>query len=119
MYRYLKYNFRFKEHPISYWTSKLRSQKFPSGPVNFLSEAFAHPQAEALKMVKEIEHQLYGKVKVVSPAVSYSTIENEVRTAPPVLGEHTVEILQNHAGLKIEDLKNLKERKIIDFPEDI
>lgn len=70
-------------------------------------------------MIKETEHKLYGKVKVVGPAVSYSTIQNEVRTAPPVLGEHTVEVLHNHLGLKMEDLKDLKKKKIIDFPEDI
>ncbi|KAE9552188.1 hypothetical protein FO519_004603 [Halicephalobus sp. NKZ332] len=107
---------KFKQHPLSYWTSQLRSNQFPSGPVNSLSEAFAHPQAEFSGIVKKIEHPSYGQVKVVGPPVSYSTIENEIRTPPPLLGEHTVEVLQKELGLETRVLEDLKKRQIIDFP---
>uniref|UniRef100_A0A914NXX7 Uncharacterized protein n=1 Tax=Panagrolaimus davidi TaxID=227884 RepID=A0A914NXX7_9BILA len=108
---------RFKEESFLYWNENLRTTKFPSGPVNSISEAFQHPQVHALKLVQTVTHPKYGSVKVVKPPVEYSDIENEVRSAAPLLGEHTVEILQQQLGFDSDTLIGLKQRKVIDFPE--
>ena len=49
------------------------------------------------------------------PPVMYSGTENRVRSAPPLLGEHTREILAKELGLATEELDRLKREKVIDF----
>ena len=110
------YDYRFKEEPLSYWAETLRTTHFPSGPVNSLDEAFNHPQVQALNLVKTVTHPEYGSIKVVGPPVKYSAIENEVRSAPPLLGEHTVEVLQQQLGFDPDTINGLKQRNVIDFP---
>ena len=60
---------------------------------------FADPQVQHLGVVEEIEHKSAGKIKVVSPPVHYSRTPNSIRLPPPVLNEHTIEILQQQLGI--------------------
>lgn len=60
-----------------------------------------------------MEHPTGKKIKIVGPAVTYSYATNKVRTAPPMLGQHTTEILKNVLNYTDDKIQTLKENKIV------
>lgn len=103
----------FKKHDLEHWRHTLRQKYFPSGPVNNIAEAFDHEQVKHLQLVQETTHKTYGTVKTVGNTTTYSTIENNPRSAPPMLGEHTKEVFADELGLSTEELERLEEEGII------
>lgn len=75
------------------WIELLRYYKIPGGCVNTIEEALAHPQVIARDLIGEMEHPQYGKVKFVKNPMQFSNLNIAYKTAPPVLGEHTDEVL--------------------------
>jgi succinate---hydroxymethylglutarate CoA-transferase len=106
---------RFAQEDLEYWRKQLRSDRFASGPVNSLREAFDHEQVRHLGLAKAVRHPVYGEVKVVGPPVRYNEMANEVETAPPLLGEHTEEVLGGELGLGEEELRDLRDSGAIDW----
>lgn len=76
-------------------------------------QVFKDPHVQNIKLVKEIDHPVVGKMKVVGPPVQYSFAENSVRSPPPVLGQHTTEVLKDILQYSDETLESLKKEKII------
>ncbi|KAH7706996.1 formyl-coenzyme A transferase [Aphelenchoides avenae] len=91
---------KFASNDLNYWRKTIRSEKFPSGPVNTVGEAFAHEQVQHLGLIQAVVHPSYGRVKVTGPPVLYRYMTNEVRSAPPLLDEHTSEVLRKELGWK-------------------
>lgn len=60
-----------------------------------------------------MEHPTGKKIKVVGPAVTYSYATNKVRTAPPMMGQHTTEILKNILNYTDDKIQTLKKAKIV------
>ena len=75
------------------WFELLIQKDVPIGKVYSLDEVFADPQVLHRKMVIEVEHPTEGKVKQVGVAIKLSDTPGKVRSLPPLLGEHTNEIL--------------------------
>jgi succinate---hydroxymethylglutarate CoA-transferase len=63
--------------------------------------------------VKTLEHPEAGDVKVVGPPVVYSEALNTARTAPPVLGQHTDEVLREVLHYSDAQIDQLRQKKII------
>ena len=59
------------------------------------SEMFAHPQVEALDLVRTVRHPEAGEVRQIGPVIQMSETPGSVRSAPPRFGEHTRETLQS------------------------
>ncbi len=95
------------------WLNKLEIAKVPCGAINNLAEVFADPQVQARDMVTTWTHPVGGKVNLVSSPMKLS--ETPVRTdlPPPLLGQHTDEVLQQLLGLEIDALQSLRERRVI------
>lgn len=64
-------------------------------------------------MVQEINHPVCGSIKVLSPPVKYSNAEPSIRLPPPLLGEHTEEILLEVAGLDRKRVQELKSKGVV------
>jgi crotonobetainyl-CoA:carnitine CoA-transferase CaiB-like acyl-CoA transferase len=64
-------------------------------------------------MVQEIHHPSCGPIKVLSPPVKYSNADPSIRSPPPLLGEHTDEVLRQVAGLSEERVQSLKEKGVV------
>lgn len=60
-----------------------------------------------------MEHSNIGKIRVVGPPVTYSYANNTVRLPPPMLGEHTIEILRDLLKYPDNEIQNLISQKII------
>lgn len=64
-------------------------------------------------MVKEIEHPTCGPIKLVNTPVKYSYSEPSIRTPPPLLGQHTDEILREIVRLNESEIKDLKAEGVV------
>lgn len=85
----------------------------PNGPIWSVGQALTSEQAQALEMVKEIEHPTCGKIKITGIPVKLSLTPGEVKNPPPILGEHTEEILTKILGYTKLEVERLKQEKVI------
>ena len=67
----------------------------------------------ARNMVKEIEHPTCGPMKLVNTPVKYSYSEPSIRTPPPLLGQHTDEILRDIVGMDESEIEDLKTEGVV------
>ncbi|UCH38370.1 MAG: CoA transferase [Candidatus Bathyarchaeota archaeon] len=88
-------NAHFQKKTVEEWLSLIENAGVPCGPVLRLSEVFNDPQVLHRKMVEELEHPSAGHIRVVGTPLKLSTTPASIRTSPPILGEHTVDILQS------------------------
>lgn len=64
-------------------------------------------------MVKTINHPACGEMKLVNTPVKYSDSEPSIRTPPPLLGQHTNEVLQELLGMQDEEVSKLRAEGIV------
>ncbi len=83
----------FATQDASDWVRILRVAGIPCAPINTVSEAFDSPQAAARDMVLEVDHPTVGRIKLAGFPYKFSHTPAAVRQPPPLLGEHTDEIL--------------------------
>jgi len=83
----------FRTKPRAHWLDALLEADVPSGPLYALDEALADPQVQHLGMIREIPHPKVGSVKLIGGGVTLSDTPADIRTAAPLHGEHTEEIL--------------------------
>lgn len=95
------------------WMQCFEGASFPVGPVNNIREVFEDEHIQAIGLVKTLPHPKAGSVKLVGPPVVYSDARNDARTAPPMLGEHTDEVLGELLGYKQDELAELREQGVI------
>jgi len=94
------------------WLKILTDAGVPCGPIYTVDKIFADPQVLHREMVKELDHPKAGKVKVTGIPIKLSDTPGEVETAPPVLGQHTQEVL-TELGYSDQDLEKLKQENVI------
>ncbi|XP_055613866.1 succinate--hydroxymethylglutarate CoA-transferase [Uranotaenia lowii] len=100
-----------KKRSSSEWMTTFGNAPFPVGPINSMAEVFSDPHINDIGLVKDLEHPTAGKIKVVGPPVSFSDSSNRARTSPPLLGQHTNEVLKellNYDDEQIEALRNIQ-----------
>jgi len=85
----------------------------PHAPILGIQAALAQPQAVAREMVVETEHAVLGTIPIVNRAIQFPGDRQPVPTAPPVLGQHTDEILQGILGLTADKIAQLRSLKVI------
>lgn len=81
------------------WIQVLRAAGVPCGSVRDIAEALADPQIAARDMVTPVAHPTIGPLNLLGTPVKLSDTPNTIRTAPPLLGEHTRSVLRQDAGL--------------------
>lgn len=75
------------------WLAKLNSVGVPCGPINNIGQMFEMPQVKARGLWKTIEHPTGGSAPTVANPINLSETPIQYRMAPPLLGQHTDEIL--------------------------
>lgn len=78
------------------WLQGLAARKVPCGPVNDIDQVFADPQVKHRQMTVDLPHPLAGggSVRLIASPMRFSETPVSYRRAPPVNGEHTVEVLR-------------------------
>ena len=89
------------------WLAALEAAKVPCGPINNLAEVFADPQVRARGMTTEIAHPLSKSVRLVASPMRLSATPVQYRRAPPLLGQHTSEVLRE-LGLATAEIDALR-----------
>jgi formyl-CoA transferase len=85
----------------------------PHAPILGIKEALSQPQAVAREMVVETDHQVLGKIPIVNRSIKFPGDSQPVPTAPPVLGQHTDEILRDILGFTAEQIDQLRASKVV------
>ncbi|OGN94970.1 MAG: formyl-CoA transferase [Chloroflexi bacterium RBG_13_50_21] len=99
----------FHQSEIAHWLSILEAVGVPCGPINSIDQLLDDPQVLAREMVIEVPHPSAGIVRMVASPLKIPTAPVKLRFPPPLLGEHTEQILLDLLGFDrktIEDLKN-------------
>lgn len=89
------------------WLARLDLAEVPAGPVNDIAAALANPQIQHREMVRDIDHPLGGRIKILSNPIRLSGTPIETYAAPPTLGQHTDEVLQSlgFSAVEIDGLR--------------
>ena len=85
---------RIGTRPTAEWLAALDAAEIPAGAINDVLAAFAAPQAQARGMTVDVEHPVLGSIRQAGIPFRLSATPASIRTAPPLLGEHTAPILR-------------------------
>ena len=95
------------------WINIFAGANFPYGPINTLEKVFQDPQIVHSGIVSEVQHPTAGKIRMVGPPVEFSGSGNEIRLPPPILGQHTVQVLNERLGYSTEQIEQLKNSGVV------
>lgn len=104
---------RAKERNKKEWLMTLEAAGVPCGPINSIGEAFAEPQMAAREMVIDLPHPTAGSARLVGNPIKLSRTPVDYRNAPPLLGEHTEEVLAELLGYSTEEIARLSGKGVI------
>ena len=95
------------------WVTLLETVGVPCGPINRLDDVFADPQVQHRGLQIEVPHPLSGSVPLVANPIKYSRTPLAYNAPPPLLGQHTDEILRGLLGKSDAELDALRANRII------
>ena len=103
-----------RRQPSRHWVEGLAPLKVPCSPVNAIDQVFADPHIQHRRMVVEMAHPLAGQpVRLIANPVKMSATPPEYRYAPPLLGQHTDQVLSTVLGLRAREIAALREKGVI------
>lgn len=102
-------------HPTAWWLEALEKHKVGCGPINQLSEVFEDPQVKSREMVIEMDHPATGgrKAKLIASPVKMSGTPVSYRKSPPLLGQHTEEVLGEFLGMSSGEVAALRDKGVV------
>jgi crotonobetainyl-CoA:carnitine CoA-transferase CaiB-like acyl-CoA transferase len=95
---------QLKLRTVRAWVELLEPVGVPIGPINNLAQVFEHPQVTSRGMKLQVSHPLQAQLPLVASPLKLSATPPVPAVAPPLLGQHTVAVLQQTLGLSAEEL---------------
>jgi ATP-dependent Clp protease ATP-binding subunit ClpA len=102
-----------KTQTLAHWMPLLRAAVVPSGPIHDFRQVFDDPQIRHRGLVKTLQHPLSGTLAVVGNPLNFSATPITYDRPPPLLGEHTVELLRELLNLDPAEIDQLAQRGVI------
>ncbi|MFL6575621.1 MAG: CaiB/BaiF CoA transferase family protein [Povalibacter sp.] len=102
-----------RSRTMAEWVATLEPLGIPLGPINSLAQVFEHPQVQSRQMRIDVPHPLAGTVPQVASPIKMSETPPQNSTAPPLLGEHTNQVLQQRLGLSSDDIDRLRAAGVV------
>lgn len=103
----------FRQHPTSWWVKELEANKIGYGPINRLADVFSDPHVLARGNIIEMEHASGVPMKLIANPVRLSRTPPSYRIAPPVLGQHTQDVLRDWLALSESEVEALRSSGVI------
>ncbi len=97
----------FATQTVGHWLSALQAQGVPVSPIQTVAAALSDPHTQALGMVTTMDHPKAGPVKAINVPYSLSDTPSKISAPPPILGQHTREVLSDVLGLSGKDIEAL------------
>jgi crotonobetainyl-CoA:carnitine CoA-transferase CaiB-like acyl-CoA transferase len=95
------------------WVTLLEQAGVPCGPINDLAQVFADPHVQARGLRIDLPNSLGSTTPLVASPLKLSATPVTYRNAPPLLGEHTEQVLRQHLNLSPEQISALREAGVI------
>jgi crotonobetainyl-CoA:carnitine CoA-transferase CaiB-like acyl-CoA transferase len=95
------------------WLQALERAGVPCGPINTVADVFADPQVQARGLKLHLPHPSIGSVPSVANPIKYSATPIDYRSAPPMLGADTDEILREMLGVTPEEIGRLRKAGVV------
>ena len=102
-----------RERPGARWLTELETANVPCGPINDYRQVFEDPQVQHRRLKIEIPHPAGVPSPTIASPMRFSETPVEYELPPPVLGQHTHEVLGDLLGMRREELDQLEAQKII------
>jgi crotonobetainyl-CoA:carnitine CoA-transferase CaiB-like acyl-CoA transferase len=96
----------FQQQTAESWLQKLAEADIPAAPINTVSGALDDAQTHARNLIVQLEHPAIGTAKSIANPIRLSNTPVSYRLPPPLLGEHTTEILQS-LGYSAQDIQRM------------
>ncbi len=103
----------FQQKTREEWLQILTAAKLPAGPVYSIAEIFSNPQVQHREMQVKITHPKAGEISQIGIPMKFSDTSPKIRDPPPLLGEHTDEILRTLLGYDSRLIAELHEKRIV------
>ena len=100
------------QHAVAYWNDALSGVGVPCAPINSIAQLLDHPHTQASGIIVEYEHQTAGRLKGVGHPVLIDGAERHAGLPPPMLGQHTDDVL-SEMGLSSEAISELRRARVI------
>lgn len=102
-----------KQRAMGEWVAVLETAGVPCGPINKLDQVFANPQVQARGMRIDVPHPTAGRVPLVASPIKLSATPPTHDSAPPLLGQHTAEVLSELIGIGAAEIDRLRHSGIL------
>ncbi len=102
----------FQKKNMDYWLSSFKLNNIPSGPVNTIDKTLNDPQIIDRGLIASIMHPLCGEIKLLRNPIHLDNSNLDIERHPPLLGEHTNEILKE-LGYTEAEIEELKAKNVI------
>jgi formyl-CoA transferase len=104
---------RFRVKTSDEWRTTLLDAGVPCGRINAIDEVFSDPQVLARAMVTQVPHPTAGSVKLAASPLKLSRTPVRDAEPPPLLGQHTEEVLKRHLGYSSDEIARLRDEGTI------
>lgn len=105
----------FATRTVDDWVGRLSAEGVPCTSVNSIDKVVADPQVAARDMIAEVDHPTIGRLRMAGLPIKLSANPGSVKTPPPLLGEHSRQVLAG-LGLSPERIDALVQSGVIGIP---
>ncbi len=103
----------FFKQPTGAWLQLLAQAEIPAGRINTVAEVLHDTHVREREMVQRISHASGEFVPLLGPVAKFSATPSAIRLPPPLLGQHTEEVLRDLLGVSADEVKMLRREEVV------